>query len=123
MRVAHAVVLDPTSRTELERLSRKRSLAARVVVRSRIILFAADGLQNQRIAAEPGVSTRTVALWRGPFLLLGIQGWRQRRSAPRAHAQNYSRSSSRSRCQGHANNTFQCHPVVHANNGPRSQYL
>ena len=74
MRVAPAVVLDPTSRTELERLSRKRSLAARVVVRSRIILLAADGLQNQQIGVELGVSTRMVALWRGRFLLLGIQG-------------------------------------------------
>jgi len=62
MRVAPAVVLDPTTRTELERLSRKRSLAARAVVRSRIILLAADGLQNQQIAAELGVSTRMVAL-------------------------------------------------------------
>jgi transposase len=74
MRVAPAVVLDPTTRTELERLSRKRSLAARAVVRSRIILLAANGLQNQQIAAELGVSTRMVALWRGRFLLLGAQG-------------------------------------------------
>jgi hypothetical protein len=57
MRVAPAVVLDPTSRTELERLSRKRSLASRVVVRSRIVLLATEGLQNRQIAAEPGVST------------------------------------------------------------------
>jgi hypothetical protein len=50
MHVAPVVVLDAALRTELERLSRKRSLAARVVVRSRIILLAADGLQNQQIA-------------------------------------------------------------------------
>ena len=74
MRVAPPVVLDPASRTELERLSRKRSLAARVVVRSRIILLAADGLQNQQIADELGVSTRMAALWRGRYLSLGIQG-------------------------------------------------
>jgi transposase len=43
-------------------------------VRIRIILFAADGLQNQQIAAELGVSTRMVAMWRGRLLLLGIQG-------------------------------------------------
>ena len=74
MRVAPAVVLDSTTRTELERLSRKRSLAARVVVRGRILLLASDGLQNQQIAAELGVSTRMVALWRGRFLSYGIQG-------------------------------------------------
>jgi DNA-binding CsgD family transcriptional regulator len=62
MRVAPTVILDSTSRIELERLSRKRSLAARVVVRSRIILLAADGLQNRQIAAELGMSTRMAAV-------------------------------------------------------------
>ena len=82
MRVALAVDLDSTTRTELERLSRKRSLAARVVVRSRILLLAADGLQNQQIAAELGVSTRMVALWRGRFLSHGIQGLLKDASRP-----------------------------------------
>ena len=119
MRVAPTVILDSTSRIELERLSRKRSLAARVVVRSRIILLAADGLQNRQIAAELGMSTRMAALWRGRYLSLGIQGLlKDGRAASRAHAQNYGRSGSRSRCQDHADDAVQCYPMVHARNGP-----
>jgi hypothetical protein len=36
MRIAPAIVIDETTGKELERLSRKRSMAARVVLRSRI---------------------------------------------------------------------------------------
>lgn len=74
MRVAPPVVLDESARRELERLSRKRSMEARAVVRSRIVLLASDGMQNQQIAAELGVSTRMVALWRGRFLEFGVAG-------------------------------------------------
>lgn len=74
MRVAPPVPLDETTRRELERLSRKRSMEARVVVRSRIVLLASDGLQNRQIAGELGVSTRMAALWGGRFLELGLAG-------------------------------------------------
>ena len=74
MRVAPPVVIDETTRRELERLSRKRSMEARVVLRSRIVLLASEGMQNQQIAAQLGVSTRMTALWRGRFLELGIEG-------------------------------------------------
>lgn len=74
MRVAPPVVIDQSTRRELERFSRKRSMEARVVVRSRIVLLASDGMQNQQIAAELGVSTRMAALWRGRFLEFGVPG-------------------------------------------------
>ena len=74
MRVAPPVVIDESTRRELERLSRKRSMEARVVLRSRIVLLASDGMQNQQIAAELGVSKRMAALWRGRFLELGVAG-------------------------------------------------
>lgn len=63
-----------TTRRELERLSRKRSMQARCVLRSRIVLLASVGMQNQQIAAELGVSARMAALWRGRFLELGMEG-------------------------------------------------
>lgn len=51
-----------------------RSVPVRVAQRSRIVLLAADGLQNLQIAAELKISVRMAALWRKRFLSLGIQG-------------------------------------------------
>jgi hypothetical protein len=61
MRIAPAILIDEATHRELERLSRKRSMAVRVVVRSRIVLLAGDSIQNKQIAAQLGVSTRMAA--------------------------------------------------------------
>jgi transposase len=53
---------------------RGRSTPVRVAQRSRIVLLAADGLQNKQIAAKMGVAPRMAALWRGRFTALGIDG-------------------------------------------------
>jgi transposase len=74
MRVADPIVLDETTRKELQRQSRRSSIPVRVALRSRIILLAADGLQNLQIAAELNISVRMAALWRKRFLALGIKG-------------------------------------------------
>jgi transposase len=74
MRVADPIVLEEEIRRNLERQARGRSTAARVVMRSRIVLSAADGIQNNQIAARMGIAPRTVALWRGRFLQLGLNG-------------------------------------------------
>jgi transposase len=74
MRVAHPIVLDETTRKELQRQTRRGSVPVRVAQRSRIILLAADGLQNLQIAAELNISVRMAALWRKRFLSLGIKG-------------------------------------------------
>jgi transposase len=47
---------------------------ARAVMRSRIVLLAADGLQNKQIAETLKVAPRMAALWRGRFLKQGIEG-------------------------------------------------
>jgi transposase len=49
-------------------------MAARVVLRSRIVLLAVDGMQNKQIAEQLGVSTRMVGLWRGRFIAYGVEG-------------------------------------------------
>ena len=54
MRVAEPIVLEGEIRRSLERQARGRSTAARVVMRSRIVLSAADGLQSNEIAAQMG---------------------------------------------------------------------
>jgi transposase len=74
MRVAEPIVLEEEIRRILERQARGRSTAARVVMRSRIVLSAADGFQSNQIAAQMGIAPRTVALWRGRFLALGLNG-------------------------------------------------
>ena len=74
MRIAPPIVIDESTRRELERLSRKRSMAARVVLRSRIVLLAVEGNQNKQIAEQLGVSTRMAALWRGRFREHGVEG-------------------------------------------------
>lgn len=81
MRVAQPIVLEADVRRKLEQQSRGRSTAARVVLRSRIVLLAADGFQNKQISATLKVAPRMVALWRGRFLEQGIAGLL--RDAPR----------------------------------------
>jgi hypothetical protein len=48
LRVAAPVGLNPELRKALERMARQRSLPARLVERARIVLLAADGLENRR---------------------------------------------------------------------------
>src|ERR1035438_4453717 len=74
MRVAQPIVLEADIRRRLEQQSRGRWTAARVVLRSRIVLLAADGLQNKQIAAALNVAPRMVTLWRGRFLKQGVAG-------------------------------------------------
>jgi DNA-binding NarL/FixJ family response regulator len=74
MRVAQPIVLNEQTRRKLEQQARGRSMAARVVMRSRIVLLASDGLQNKQIARKLKVAPRMVTLWRGCFLELGITG-------------------------------------------------
>jgi transposase len=74
MRVAQPIVLDEKERLQLEKQARGGSTAARVVLRSRMVLLAAEGTQNKQIAEQLGVAPRMVALWRGRYLASGIAG-------------------------------------------------
>ena len=74
MRVAAAIELSSEARLGLEKLSRRRTTPVRVVLRSRIILLAASGMQNKQIAQQLKVAPRMAALWRGRFLELGVAG-------------------------------------------------
>jgi transposase len=74
MRVAPPIVLSEDVRRKLEQQSRGRSTQSRVVMRSRIVLLAAGGLQNKQIAATLNVAPRMAALWRGRFIEWGIEG-------------------------------------------------
>jgi hypothetical protein len=119
MRIAPPIVIDESTRRELERLSRKRSMAARVVLRSRIVLLAVEGNQNKQIAEQLGVSTRMAALWRGRFIEHGIEGLLEGRAPAWTHTQDHGRDRRCRRCQNHPKHAGQRHPLVHAHHGSR----
>jgi len=72
MRIAAPVRLNPEQKTALDRISRQRSLPARLVERARIVLRAAEGLENKQIAEQMGIMPEKVARWRNRFVEGGI---------------------------------------------------
>jgi len=82
MRVACPIILNTEQRQALEQRARARSLPARLVERSRIVLLAADGKQDLEIAAEIGISNQKAARWRKRFLKMGLSGLEK--DAPRS---------------------------------------
>ena len=74
MRKAQVIELDIAVRKELEGLSRSRSTSVRLAERSRIVLLAADGLNNQDIGARLHVTRQKAGRWRNRFLEQGIGG-------------------------------------------------
>lgn len=81
MRVARPVVLDSEQSRQLERWARARSLPARLVERSRIVLLAAQGKLDIEIGAELSISPSKAARWRNRFLDAGLEGLKK--DAPR----------------------------------------
>jgi transposase len=68
------LVLSAAERARLQQLARTRTLAARIVVRSRIVLLLADGAVPSDVARRLSVSRATVRLWSARFLQLGVDG-------------------------------------------------
>jgi putative transposase len=62
--------LTVQERSALEALTRRHTAGQQVVLRARIVLAAADGWNNSRIARELGVALETVRLWRHRWLSL-----------------------------------------------------
>ena len=74
MRVACAIQLTEDVRVTLESWSRGRSTPARLVTRAKIVLLAAEGLENKAIAARLQTARPTVGHWRTQFARFGIAG-------------------------------------------------
>jgi len=74
MKIAPKIALTDEERTVLERWSRGRSTPARLVLRSRIVLLAAEGKMNQKIAPRLRTALKTVSLWRRRFAEQRIAG-------------------------------------------------
>ena len=74
MRVAPTIVLTDEQRSELTRLSRSGRTSVRLAQRARIVLLAAQGVQNKDIAEQLGIGRVQVARWRERYLQAGVEG-------------------------------------------------
>jgi transposase len=74
MRIAPQVVLTIDQKAKLETYARGRRMPARLVLRAKIVLLAAEGKQDLEIARLLSIVPRTAARWRSRFLYNGIAG-------------------------------------------------
>ena len=73
-KAAKALTLKKSDRELLDALVRNGQTPQKVAVRARLILSAADGLANNAIANELGISRPKVLRWRHRFAEAGVQG-------------------------------------------------
>jgi len=78
MRKALSIKLTTAERAKLESTIRSSTAPVRDVLRSRIVLLAAEGNSNQEIAVHLGVHRHSVALWRQRFARQGLKGLEER---------------------------------------------
>ena len=74
MRLAPSFDLTDVERTQLQQWARGRRTPARVVLRAKIVLLAANRQDNRHIAALLGTSRQTVGLWRQRFATNRLAG-------------------------------------------------
>ena len=74
------VLLDAETRSSLAKLVQSSSTPQSLALRSRIVLAAAEGEENQQIAADLRIPPVTVGKWRRLFAANGLEGLRD---APR----------------------------------------
>jgi transposase len=87
-RSPYVIMLSPADRAVLEERSRAYTASFALVTRSKIVLLAADGEANVRIAERLGVHVGVVSLWRKRFFVSGLAGLEDRpgRGRPRSFA-------------------------------------
>ena len=68
VRVAPIVDLTNEERATLEQMSRGRTTEARLVLRAKLVLAAAEGKFNKDIAIERGTGRKAVSMWRRRFV-------------------------------------------------------
>lgn len=87
-RCPHVVLLSDADREVLESRSRSYTAPYAQVVRAKIVLLAADGLENTTISARLDVHVDVVSRWRRRFVREGLDGLsdRKRSGRPRVFA-------------------------------------
>ena len=74
MRVARQIVLNDQERTELKKLVSSKLTSVRLAQRARIVLLAAEGMQNRDIAVQVGVGRVQVSRWRERYAQSRLAG-------------------------------------------------
>jgi len=74
MRVAPEIVLTDKEHTVLKMLVRSKLTSVRLAQRARIVLLAAEGLQNMEIAMQLGIGRVQVARWRERYAQTRLSG-------------------------------------------------
>ncbi len=74
----YVLTLTADQRRELEARSRRYTLPYRDVVRAKIVLMAAQGLDNDEIAARLDTRREIVSKWRKRFYEAGLAGLEER---------------------------------------------
>jgi putative transposase len=73
-RPVKSIDLSPEMKDELQSITRSRSLPHGLVRRAKIILLAAEGINNKTIAQKIGLSAAMVGMWRQRFIKQGLMG-------------------------------------------------
>ncbi|GAA2565842.1 hypothetical protein GCM10010435_43540 [Winogradskya consettensis] len=81
------IALDEQTRRRLCRTARSARAELRQVLRAKIVLAAADGIPNARIAADLQIGVDMVRKWRSRFAVTGLAGLSDapRSGRPRRH--------------------------------------
>ena len=74
----YSIVLSAGEKAYLERLSRKYTAPYNVVIRAKIILLAAEGLDNETIGQRLDLPRQIVSKWRKRFSRERIAGLEDR---------------------------------------------
>jgi Homeodomain-like domain len=74
VRVAPAIELSEDDEDELIRLAHSKVDSVRLVERARIVLLAAQGLQDRQIAEELDIDRITAGRWRKRYIDSGLAG-------------------------------------------------
>jgi transposase len=82
MRVAKPIQLSADDDRRLRILSKRKRVEARVQLRARIVLLAADGMSDKDIGEKLDSDRRVAARWRARFLAAGVDGLLQDATRP-----------------------------------------
>src|SRR5438132_1457352 len=102
------IVLSAEEGGELETRVRRRKSSHGAATRARIVLLAAEGLNNSTIAKKLDISRLTVGTWRRRFAKKRLDGLDDE---PRPGAQDWGRQDHRGRDEDARDDAARCNPL------------